>query len=121
MRVRKECRSKRTIATAGFAIIGLVWFIAAGVACGQSGAEAGKGEGPMEKKPIEDVLKEHTDSLMSLPGVVGTAQGECSGEPCIRVLVVEKTAELLEQIPPEIEGYTVDVLETGVIRPLDSG
>ena len=57
----------------------LLWLVAAAVACSQPGAEAGQGEGPMQKKPIEDVLKEHTDSLMSLPGVVGTAQGECSG------------------------------------------
>ncbi len=74
----------------------------------------------MTKKPIEQVLKEHTESLMALPGVVGTGQGLCSGEPCIRVFVVEATEELLKQIPEEIEGYTVDVEETGVIRPLDS-
>ncbi len=41
-------------------------------------------------------------------------------EPCIRVFVVEKTEELLKQIPDEIEGYTVDLEATGVIRPLDS-
>ena len=53
---------------------------------------------------------------MALPGVVGTAQGLCSDEPCIRVFVVEATEELLKQIPSKIEGYTVDVEATGVIR-----
>ena len=43
------------------------------------------------------VLREHTASLMALPGVVGTAQGLCDDEPCIRVFVVEATEELLIQ------------------------
>ena len=75
----------------------------------------------MQEKTIEAVLREHTDSLMSLPGVVGTAQGECAGKPCIKVFVAHKTADLLAQIPSAIEGYTVAVQETGEIRPLGSG
>ena len=74
----------------------------------------------MQKMTIEEVLKEHTDSLMSLPGVVGTAQGECSGQPCIRVYVVKKTDALLGKIPSTIEGYAVVVQETGEIKALDS-
>ncbi len=74
----------------------------------------------MTKKPIAQVLKEHTERLMALPGVVGTAQGLCYGEPCIEVFVVEKTEELLERIPEEIEGYTVDVQQTGEFKALDS-
>lgn len=101
------------------AAVCLLWLVAAAVACGQPGAEAEQGEGPMEKKPIEDVLKEHTDSLMSLPGVVGTAQGECSGQPCIKVFVVKETFDLLKQIPREIAGYTVEVEETGEFKSLD--
>ena len=74
----------------------------------------------MQQKTIEAVLKEHTDSLMALPGVVGTAQGQCAGRPCIRVFVVKKTPDLLKQIPSSIGGYTVEVQETGEIRALDS-
>ncbi|MCZ6788926.1 MAG: hypothetical protein O7D33_03115 [Chloroflexi bacterium] len=73
----------------------------------------------MPEKPIEAVLKEHTTSLMALPGVVGTAQGLCDGKPCIKVFVVKKAPELLDQIPNVLEGYTVEVQETGVIRALD--
>ena len=73
----------------------------------------------MPDKTIEQVLQEQTDSLMALPGVVGTAMGLCSGEPCIKVLVVEKTDDLLKQIPTEIEGYQVAVDETGEIKALD--
>ena len=72
----------------------------------------------MPEKAIEVVLKEHTDSLMALPGVVATAQGECNGKPCIKVHVVRKTSELLAKIPAAIEGYPVTVEETGEIRAL---
>ena len=39
----------------------------------------------MQKKSIQLVLREHTDSLMALQGVVGTAQGQRDGKPCIKV------------------------------------
>ena len=73
----------------------------------------------MPEKHIAQVLAEHTHSLMSLPGVVGTGQGECDGQPCIRVFVVKKTEELLKQIPPVIDGYQVAVDETGEFKALD--
>ena len=75
----------------------------------------------MPDKTIAAVLKGHTDRLMALPGVVGTAQGERDGEPCIHVYVVKKTPELLKRIPSALEGYTVEVKETGEIRALDAG
>ena len=58
---------------------------------------------------------------MVISGVVGTAQGLCDGEPCIRVFVTETSDVLLSQIPPEIESYPVDVQETGEFRKLDPG
>lgn len=72
----------------------------------------------MAGKTIEVVLKEHTDRLMSLPGVVGTAIGACDGNPCIKVLVVKKSPELVKKIPPTLEGYPVVIEETGEIRAL---
>ena len=73
----------------------------------------------MQQRPIVDVLRDHTDRLMDLPGVVGIGHGLCDGQPCIKVMVVKKTPELLEQIPASLEGYRVEVEETGVIRALD--
>ncbi len=75
----------------------------------------------MAEKPIEQVLEENTGRLMSIPGVVGTAQGLCSGQPCIKVFVIEKTGGLVEQLPAEIDGYRVEIQETGEFRKLDSG
>ncbi len=74
----------------------------------------------MPGKTIEVVLRESTERLMSLPGVVGIGIGECSGQPCIKVFVVKKTPDLLKQIPSTIEGYTVAVQESGEFQALDS-
>ncbi len=73
----------------------------------------------MPTKSINAVLHEQTGRLMKLPGVVGTAQGDCAGEPCILVLVAHRTSALLRQLPSSLDGYRVAVRETGVLRVLD--
>ena len=70
------------------------------------------------EKPIEQVLQESSDRLLALSGVVGIAHGLSPSRPHIKVYVVSKTSALLEQIPGEIEGYTVVVEETGEFRKL---
>lgn len=67
-------------------------------------------------KSIEKVLEEHTQYLMNIPGVVGTAIGECDDEPCIKVLVNTLNEELEMKIPSSIEGYTVVIEEVGDIK-----
>lgn len=74
------------------------------------------GKGPA--RGIKEVLEDHTERLMSLPGVTGTASGFCEGEPCIKVYVIRKTPDLNGKIPDRIEGYPVRVEETGRIRAL---
>ena len=76
------------------------------------------GENAMVAKKIEEVLREHTKELMSLTGVVGTAQGLCDEKPCIKVYVIEKTSELDQKIPRMLKGYPVMIEETGEIRAL---
>lgn len=100
------------------AVVSLFWLLDTTVACSQQEAHHQK-EKLMPEKTIETVLKEHTDSLMSLPGVLGTAQGLCSGKPCVKVYVDKKTPELIKQIPSTLEGYTVEIQETGGIKALD--
>jgi hypothetical protein len=65
---------------------------------------------------VTQVLERHTDRLMSLPGVVGTAEGECSGRPCILVLVERVTPSLRQAIPSELEGIRVEIRETGRVQ-----
>ena len=72
----------------------------------------------MAETTIQEVLKQHTDRLMSIPGVVGTAIGECDGSPCIKVLVVKKSTDIMNKIPSKLDGFPVAVEETGTIRPL---
>ena len=70
----------------------------------------------MPARTIKDVLREHTNDLMALPGVVGIGQGLCDGEPCVKVFVIKKTTELSKKIPHSLEDYPVKVEETGPIR-----
>ena len=72
----------------------------------------------MTTRTIEQVLQEHTGELISLPGVVGVAQGLDDDKPCIKVLVIEKTVELEQKIPKVLQGYPVVVEQTGEVRAL---
>lgn len=101
-------------------IVALVAVLGGTFTCARQVVDAVQWERLMAGKTIEAVLKHHTDRLMALPGVVGTAIGECKGKPCIKVLVVEETPELLKLIPSTLEGFLVIIEETGEIRALDS-
>ena len=72
-------------------------------------------------RSIETVLAAHRDSLMALPGVVGTAIGLCDGERCIKVLVRDASPETRARIPMSLEGYRVVTEVAGTIQPRGSG
>lgn len=71
----------------------------------------------MTSRSIDEVLAAHTDSLMALPGVVGTAIGLCEGERCIKVLLSDSNPATRGRIPARLEGYRVLAEVTGTIRP----
>lgn len=78
-----------------------------------------EGSEEMEKTSIEDVRSRYDDQLLSQEGVVGVGTGKTStGEPCIKVYVIEKTPELEDTIPKELEGYTVEIEEIGEVKAL---
>lgn len=87
------------------------------VACANKNEDDRGGEKKMPAKTIEQALKDYTTELMSLSDVVGTAQGLCDGQPCIKVFVVKETPELEQKIRHILEGYPVVIEETGRIRP----
>src|SRR5438093_13113152 len=93
----------------------LVWR-AGGLAC-SSGSPRGGGGATVTARSIDEVLAAHTDSLMALPGVVGTAIGLCEGERCIKVLVADSNPATRRRIPDRLEGYRVLVEMTGTITP----
>lgn len=98
--------------------LGVVILVIGVISCTNKTVNDQEGETRMTTRTIEEVLKEHTEELMSLPGVVGTAQGICNDKPCIKVYVVEKTPELEQKIPDILEGYPVVMEESGGIRAL---
>ena len=99
--------------------IGMIVLSGSVVGCSQKSVDDHGGQKEMPAKTIDEVLGEHTDEWMSIPGVVGTAIGQCEGKPCIRVMVVKKTQELMKKIPSKLEGFVVEVQETGEIRARD--
>ena len=56
--------------------------------------------------------------LVSLPGVVGVAEGEIDGRACITVYVAEEAAPAVGQIPSDLEGWPVVVRASGEFRGL---
>jgi hypothetical protein len=81
---------------------------------GANGETAG-----MTEPDIEQANRTLTDSVIDLPGVSGVGIGECEGEPCLVVMVAEKTDELSKLIPSSVDGFPVVVQETGAFRALD--
>ena len=73
-------------------------------------------DGTLPPASVSQVLKRHNGHLLSIPGVVGTAEGSCGGRPCILVLVVRLTPELQQRIPKELENIPVEARETGKIE-----
>jgi len=67
----------------------------------------------MRSSSIQQVLAAHTDSLMALPGVVGTAIGRCDTVLCIRVFLRDSSSAARQAIPDTLEGYPVRVEVTG--------
>ncbi len=98
--------------------ISVIVFAISVMACANKKVDDHQGKNKMAAKTIEDVLREHTKDLMTIHGVVGTAQGLCDDKPCIKVYVLKKTAELVQKIPDILEGYPVMIEETGEIRAL---
>ena len=77
---------------------------------------------PMPKRDINDVLRAHDKELMAIPGVVGVYVGLLGDQktPCLRLMAAKKTVELQRAVPKSLEGYPVEVEETGPIRPMQS-
>ena len=110
-----------------------VWILALFVACADEEARDAR-PGPhaalapadttasdttMPNRPIEVVQEEHTPALMALAGVTGTFIGATAdGRPCIKIMVVQRTPELERRLPQELDGYPVEIVESGHIRPL---
>jgi hypothetical protein len=99
-------------------IIVAALFALGGLGC-QNDLSEPEPTGHMPTKTIQQVQEEHTDAWMAIPGVVGTAIGQCEGRPCIVVMTASRTEQVRQRIPTEVEGYPVVVRYVGEIRALD--
>ncbi len=69
--------------------------------------------------PIADVIAKHAPELLKNAGVVGVYEGRTTrGAPCIRIMVAKRTRELVARLPRMLEGYAVEIDETGAIEPM---
>ena len=73
-------------------------------------------EDTVPRRSIDEVLAAHNDSLMALPGVVGTAIGFCDSERCITVYVTDSAAMRGTKLPERLEGYRVKVEVSGQFK-----
>jgi hypothetical protein len=102
------------------AVVGLFGSLAMLCGC-HAGARQARAQTPtMPERDINAVLRAHDKELLATPGVVGVYVGVLADEKtsCLKVMVVKKTKGLEEAIPKSMEGYPVELEETGVIRPM---
>jgi len=68
---------------------------------------------------IEAVLRKHEDALLAYPNVNAVGIGERDGRPVIKVMVTRKVPDASlkpdQVLPRELEGFAVDVEESGNI------
>ena len=69
---------------------------------------------------LNEVLEKYRDQITAIKSVAGVGEGECNGQPCIRVFVLKKSPQVLKEIPAILEGYAVCVEETGEFKALGS-
>ena len=72
----------------------------------------------MPRRDIKDVLKRYTDELMGISGVVGVAEGESMGKPCIKVFVMDIYSESIKSIPGKLDGYPLHIVKSGGFQAL---
>jgi hypothetical protein len=78
-----------------------------------------EGDSVMATRDVKEVMEAHAAELMAIPGVVGVYTGVLDdGTPCIKVMVENRTPELEQKIPQNLEGFPVVIEETGKIEPL---
>ena len=65
--------------------------------------------------PIADVLRDHTPSLLGIPGVVGTGEGRAGDLPVFVIFVAKRTRQLEQRLPSVLEGYPVEIRESGEV------
>lgn len=72
--------------------------------------------GDIHTRSVEQVFDSHRDALLSTPGVVGAGIAKLDEKPCIVVMVREKSFDLENHVPKQLEGYAVVIEIVGELK-----
>lgn len=68
---------------------------------------------------IDAVVDRHAEELVALDGVSAVGVGiQVTGRPCVRIYVIELTAELRTLLPSDLEGHPVEIVVAGDFVPV---
>ncbi|MEW5702190.1 MAG: hypothetical protein AB1792_08180 [Candidatus Zixiibacteriota bacterium] len=82
--------------------------------------ESERAQTAMPKPTIEEVLAQHADVWLTLPGVVGTAMGAQDDQSCIMIYMAQRNDSTQQKIVSEASGYPVVFEVSGEFKALDS-
>jgi hypothetical protein len=72
-------------------------------------------------KPVEKVISEHEKEIMSMDNVTGIYHGKRDdGKSFIGIGVEKVTPDIKKSVPNKLDGYDVQIEETGDITAQDS-
>jgi len=60
-----------------------------------------------------DTIARHAERLLSIPGVVGMAEGLLNGRPCIQIHLAVEDEALKRSLPAVLDDYPVVTMVTG--------
>jgi hypothetical protein len=80
-----------------------------------TGACAPRHQETVKQGTIAEVLRDHTEEVMRIPGVIGTGEGSEGGQRVFVVFVSQRTPEIDRQLPHRIGGYPVIVRVVGEV------
>ena len=63
-------------------------------------------------KSLTETIQENRQHLLSISGVIKVEAGDCGVDSCIKIVVQKKTELLVNQLPPMLETWRVDVVES---------
>lgn len=83
----------------------------------QNREDPGRSKSSMANRPVKEVMEDHAGKLISIPEVTAVAVSELEdGTPCIKILIIEESAEIRAELPDSLEGYPVVVEVSGRIE-----
>ncbi len=64
-------------------------------------------------KSLTETIQENRERLLSISGVINVQADDCGVDSCIKIIVRKKTEMLVNQLPPMLETWRVDLVEGG--------